>query len=89
MQMQCYSSYISTSFKLEFSNPEMYLSAKLYKPRLHNGVLARSPVKYVLKAVRNCAVHLAANYGGTFRLPNKAGNPLRCEMIQSWIPVES
>ena len=57
----------------------MYLCTKLRKTRLHNGVWvwAISPVKYVQEAVRNCAVHLAANYGGRFRLPNKAENPFK------------
>ena len=26
---------------------------------------------------QNCVVHLAANYGGRFRLPKKAENPLK------------
>ena len=34
-----------------------------------------SPVKYVQEAARNCAVHLAPNYGGRFRLPEKTENP--------------
>ena len=36
-----------------------------------------SPVKYVHEAARNCTIHLAANYGGRFRLPKKAGNPFK------------
>ena len=36
-----------------------------------------SPVTYVQEAVRNCKVHLAANYGGRFRLPKKAENPFK------------
>ena len=36
-----------------------------------------SPVKYVQEAVRNCAGHLAANYGGKFRMPKKAENPFK------------
>ena len=38
---------------------------------------AMSPVKYVQEAVRNCTVHLAANYGGKSRLPKKAVNPFK------------
>ena len=54
----------------------MYLGAKLCKTRLYSGVWAwaMSPVKYVQEAVINCAVHLAANYGGRFKLPKKAKN---------------
>ena len=36
-----------------------------------------SPVKYVYEAVRNCAVHLAVNYSGKFRLCKKIDNPLK------------
>ena len=36
-----------------------------------------SPVKYVQEAVRNCAVHLAANYDGTYRLAKKTENPFK------------
>ena len=36
-----------------------------------------SPVKCVQEVVRNCAVHLAANYGGRFRLPKKAENSFK------------
>ena len=54
----------------------MYLGSKLHKTRLHNGVWAwvMSPVKYIQDAVRNCTVHLVANYGGIFRLSKKAEN---------------
>ena len=47
--------------------------------RLHNEVQtwAMSPVKYVQVAVKNSSVHLAANYGGKFRLPKKAENSFR------------
>ena len=50
---------------------EMSLSSKLCKSRLHNGVwpCVMSPVKYVQETIRDCAAHLAANYGGRFRLP--------------------
>ena len=37
-------------------------------------VMGHSPIKYVHKAVRNCAVHLAASNCGRFRLPKKAEN---------------
>ena len=49
------------------------------KTRLRSGVWAwaMSPIKYVQEAVRNCAVYLAANYGGRFKLPKKAKNPFR------------
>ena len=65
--------------KLGFGNPDMYLSAKLYKTRLHNGVWAwaMSPTKYVHEAVRNCRVHLLTNYGGKYRMPMKADNPFK------------
>ena len=58
----------------------MYLDAKLCTTSLHNGVwaLVMSPFKYFSVAVRNCAVHLAANYGGRFEVPKKAENP--CKM---------
>ena len=36
-----------------------------------------NPVKYVQEVVRNCAVHLAANYSGRFRLPKKTKNPFK------------
>ena len=36
-----------------------------------------SLVKYVQEVVRNCSVHLAANYGGKFRLPKKSENPFK------------
>ena len=36
-----------------------------------------SLVKYVQEAVRNCTVNLSANYGGKFRMPKKAENPLK------------
>ena len=64
---------------LDFGNPDMYLGAKLCKTNLHNGVWAWtiSPVKYVQVANRNCAAHLAAHYGGRFRLPKKAGNSFK------------
>ena len=50
--------------KLGFGNPDMYLGAKLHKTQLHNceWEWAISPVKYVCEAVRNGAVHLAANF---------------------------
>ena len=34
-------------------------------------------MKYVQEAVRNCAVYVAANYGGRFRLPNETDNPFK------------
>ena len=57
----------------------MYQSAKLCKTRLHDGLWAwaMSPNEYVHQVVRNCAVFLAANYGGRFRLPKKAENPFK------------
>ena len=60
-------------------NPDMYLSAKLCKTRLHNWVWtwAMSPVEYVQEAVRNCEVILSSNYGGQFRMPKKAENPFK------------
>ena len=36
-----------------------------------------SPVKYVKEAVRNCSVHLEANYNGKFRLLEKAENSVK------------
>ena len=36
-----------------------------------------SPVKYVQEAVRNCTSHLEVNFGGKFRLPKKAENPVK------------
>ena len=60
-----------------FGKPDMYLGTTLHKTRLNNGVWAWpiSPVKCVQEAVRNCAVHVAANYGGRFKLSKKAENP--------------
>ena len=34
---------------------------------------------YVQEAVKNCAVHIAATYGGRFRLPKKAENPFKMD----------
>ena len=36
-----------------------------------------NPVKYVHEEVRNCKAHLAANYGGRFKLPKKAENQFK------------
>ena len=57
----------------------MYLGAKLQKTRLHNGVWAWAmcPIKFVCDAVRNCTVHLAANYGRKYRMTKKAENPFK------------
>ena len=38
---------------------------------------AMSPVKYVQKVVRKCAVHLSSNHGAKFRMPKKAGSPFK------------
>ena len=69
----------SFPLKLGFSNPDMYLGAKLCKTRSHNGVWvwAMSPTKYVQEEVRNCAVHLLSNYGGKYKMQKKAENPFR------------
>ena len=65
--------WLHKSFPLKpgFGNLDMYLSAKLHKTRLHNGVGAWviSPIKNVQDAVRNCTVHLSSNYGGKSRMP--------------------
>ena len=47
----------------------MYLGAKLCKTRSRNGVYAwaMNPVTDVQEAVRNCTVHILANYGDRFR----------------------
>ena len=65
--------------KVGFGNPDIYLDVKLCKTRLHNGVWAftMSPIKYVHEAARNCKAHLAANYNGRYRLPNRAENPFK------------
>ena len=57
----------------------MYLGARLCKTRLHNGVWVwvMKPVKYIKETVRNCTVHLAANYGGQFKLIKKAENSFK------------
>ena len=67
----------SLPLKLGFDRPGIYLGATLHKTRLHNEVWAwaMSPIKYVQEAVRNHASHLAANYGGKFRIPKKMENP--------------
>ena len=51
-------------FKPGFGNPDMYLSTKLCKTKLHNRVWewAMSPVKSVQEAVRNCTVHLSDKF---------------------------
>ena len=66
----------SFPFKPGFSNPDIYLGAKLCKTKLHNRVWAweMSPAKYVKEAVRNCTVHLLSNYEGKYRNPFKMGN---------------
>ena len=33
-----------------------------------------TPIKYIEEAIKNCAVHLGANYRGRFRLLKKADN---------------
>ena len=68
----------------------MCLGAKLCKIRLHNEVLVwvMSPVKYVQEVVKNCTVHLVANYGGRFRLLKMAENPFKTG-YPGWIPVQS
>ena len=67
----------SFPLKLGYGDPDMYLGAKFYKTRLHNGVQAwvMSPRKYVHVAVRNNKAHLGANYSGRYRLPKRAENP--------------
>ena len=79
--------WLHKSFPLKpgIGNPDMYLGTNLCKTRLHNGIWAwaMSPVKHVQEAVRDCTAHLAANFGGRFRLPKKAENPKRWVMIQS------
>ena len=73
--------WLHKSFQLKpwFGKPDMYLGTKLCKTRLHNGLWAweKSPDKYVWAAIRNCTVHVAANYSGKFRLPKKAENPFK------------
>ena len=75
MQTQCCSSYICHSH-LNWDLEIVYLGKKLCKTRLHNGVCAQaiSLDKYVQEAVRNFAVHLAAHYGGKYRMPKTAEN---------------
>ena len=36
-------------------------------------------IKYIREAVRNCTVHLAANFGGRFRLPKKAEDQFKMD----------
>ena len=36
-----------------------------------------SPIKYDCEAVRNCKVHVIANYSGRYRLPKRADNPFK------------
>ena len=56
----------SFPLKVGYGEQDMYLGAKLHWTKLHNDfwAWAMSPVKYVQEGVRNCAVHLAAKYGG-------------------------
>ena len=56
-------SHKSFPLKQDFGKQDINLGAKLHKTRLHK---AMSSVKYVYEAVRNCAVHSAADYGGRF-----------------------
>ena len=44
--------------------------------RFNNGewAWAMIPTKYVCEAVKKCAVHLSANYGGKYKMPQKAEN---------------
>ena len=76
MQEQLHKSFPLTP---GFGKPDMYLSAKLQKTRLHNGVGAwvMSHARYVHQAVSNCKVHLLSNYGGNYRMPKKAKNPFK------------
>ena len=73
--------WLHKSFLLNLGivNPDMYLGAQLWKTRFHNGVWAwaMSPVKYAQEVIRNCTVHLAANYGGRFKLPKEIENPFK------------
>ena len=74
--------WLHESFPLKpgFGNPDMYLGAKLGKTRLQNGVWAwaKSLIKYVQEAARNCTVYLLSTYGDKYRVPKKAENP--CKM---------
>ena len=38
-----------------------------------------SPPKDVHKAVSNCTVHLWSNYGGKYRIPERAENPFKMD----------
>ena len=59
--------------KPKYDALDMYLSAKLCKIRLNNGVLAwaMSPLKYDYEVMRNCKAHLVANYSGRYILPKE------------------
>ena len=62
-----------------FGKPDMHLGMKLQKTRLHNGVWAwaMSPTRYVQEAISNCKMYLSSNYGGKYKIPKKAKNPLK------------
>ena len=64
---------------LGYGKPDMYLSAKLCKTRLHivKWAWAMSGTKYICEAVRNFAVHLLSNYGGKYRMLKKAENLIK------------
>ena len=50
----------------------MYLGAKLCKNRVW--AWAKSSVKYIWEAVRNCKAHTVSNYSGRYRLLESTDN---------------
>jgi hypothetical protein len=56
---------------------DIYLGAKLKETQLPNVVMARglSPSKYVVKAVKNCQLHLTEKLAGRYSIPARADNP--------------
>jgi hypothetical protein len=58
-------------------DPDIYLGAKLKETQLSNGVMAwgLSPSKYVVRAVKNCQLHLTGKLAGRYSIPARADNP--------------
>jgi hypothetical protein len=58
-------------------DPDIYLGAKLKQTRLPDGVMAwgLSPSKYVVRAVKNCQLHLTDKLNMKYYIPARADNP--------------
>jgi hypothetical protein len=58
-------------------DPDIYLGAKLKQTWLPNGLMrwGLSPSKYVIRAVKNCLLHLTDKLNGKYSIPARADNP--------------